>query len=275
MDISKPLQTLIDAALEDGKLSDKEKLVLLNRAEKEGLDVDEFEIYIESICHKRSKQQKDDSESFFMKTIYFRPEGYVKEEIVPGALDTLTGALSGGVRKEYQDVYKKELRIRVWHLVSVLTIISVVSIMIISFLDKPSYEDYLTNYDFENARIAAAKLNCREEGNSWDGKFSCPRTEALLKIIIAESQFWTDNLEFERAISVVKEINGLEKYNELLSRGVINRSQNEFIDELVYSIIVEAINHPDRVTPSKIKSYVGLIKNDNQARRLVQIIGAN
>jgi hypothetical protein len=208
-----------------------------------------------------------------MKTIYYRPEGYVKEEIQPGALDTFKGALSGGVKKEYEDVYKKELRFRVWHLFAIILPVFIITLTIINLNNQPSFDDYLTNYDFEKARIEASKLHCREEGNSWNGEFSCPRTEAFLKIINAESLFLTENLEFDRAISVVREITSLEKYNELFEKGVIGKTQDQIIDELVSSIILLAINHPDRVDDTKIKSYLGLIKNEEEVVRLKKVIG--
>jgi len=44
MEISNALQKLIDAVIIDGKISTKEKEVLIKKADSEGLDVDEFEI---------------------------------------------------------------------------------------------------------------------------------------------------------------------------------------------------------------------------------------
>ena len=43
---SQELENLIDLTLKDGVLSDKEREVLFKRAEKEGVDLDEFEIYL-------------------------------------------------------------------------------------------------------------------------------------------------------------------------------------------------------------------------------------
>lgn len=268
MNISKELQILIDAALEDGKLSDKEKQVLYKRAEKDGLELDEFELYLDSLFHKNVKQKKKYTESFFMKTIYYRPEGYVKEEIQPGALDTFKGALSGGIKKEYQEVYKKEFRLRLWHLLSIITPILITVLLIVNSVNQPSFDEYLSNYDFEKARISASKLHCREEGNSWDGKFSCPRTEALLKIIILESDYLAENLEFDKAISVFSEINGLEKFNELNEKGIVLQTQQELINELASKLVLKAANHPEIVDNSKMNIYLGYIKDDNEVKRL-------
>jgi len=48
MNISEELQTLITATLTDKKLSRKERNILIQKAEKEGIDKDEFEIYLNS-----------------------------------------------------------------------------------------------------------------------------------------------------------------------------------------------------------------------------------
>lgn len=55
---SKELESLIEAALADGILEDHEKAALVKRAKKEGVDLDELEIYIQSIMQKRQQNQK-------------------------------------------------------------------------------------------------------------------------------------------------------------------------------------------------------------------------
>jgi hypothetical protein len=55
---SKELENLINASLTDGKLSELEKKALVKRAQKEGVDLDELEIYIESILQQRTQEQK-------------------------------------------------------------------------------------------------------------------------------------------------------------------------------------------------------------------------
>ena len=55
---SKELENLIEATLADGILEDHEKAALVKRAQKEGVDLDELEIYIQSIMQKRVQNQK-------------------------------------------------------------------------------------------------------------------------------------------------------------------------------------------------------------------------
>ncbi len=49
MKITPEFQVIIDAAVKDSKLSKKERKILLNRAEKEGLDLPEFELCLDSL----------------------------------------------------------------------------------------------------------------------------------------------------------------------------------------------------------------------------------
>lgn len=53
---SKGLENLIQATLEDGKLEDYEKTALIKRAEAEGVDITELEIYINSLLQRRERE---------------------------------------------------------------------------------------------------------------------------------------------------------------------------------------------------------------------------
>ena len=54
---SKEMEALIAASIEDGILTEQEKRVLVKRAEKEGIDLDELEVYIQSMLQKQQKEQ--------------------------------------------------------------------------------------------------------------------------------------------------------------------------------------------------------------------------
>lgn len=53
---SPELENLIQATLEDGMLEDYEKAALVKRAQAEGADLTELEIYINSILQKRKRE---------------------------------------------------------------------------------------------------------------------------------------------------------------------------------------------------------------------------
>ena len=64
---SKEMEALIEATLQDGMLTDQEKAVLVKRAQKEGIDVDELDVYIQSLLQKRQQEQNEKKEAIFEK----------------------------------------------------------------------------------------------------------------------------------------------------------------------------------------------------------------
>lgn len=57
---SKELESLIEATLVDGVIAENEKAALLRRAEREGVDADELQIYIDSIRQKKVMNEQED-----------------------------------------------------------------------------------------------------------------------------------------------------------------------------------------------------------------------
>lgn len=51
---SKELEELISAAIADGVITDKERTVIRNRAEREGVDSDEVDVYIDGLLEKNA-----------------------------------------------------------------------------------------------------------------------------------------------------------------------------------------------------------------------------
>ena len=58
MKLSDDLNDLIESARTDGKLSEKERQVIIKKAVNEGHDKDEFEIYFEGIIQQAEKAKK-------------------------------------------------------------------------------------------------------------------------------------------------------------------------------------------------------------------------
>lgn len=65
---SKEMEALIEATLQDGVLTDQEKVVLVKRAQKEGIDVDELDVYIQSLLQKRQRELKEKNKEAFGRT---------------------------------------------------------------------------------------------------------------------------------------------------------------------------------------------------------------
>ena len=64
---SKELENLIQATLEDGVLEDNEKAALVKRAQKEGVDLDELEIYINSLLQRRQRELREKNDALDAK----------------------------------------------------------------------------------------------------------------------------------------------------------------------------------------------------------------
>ena len=56
---SEELKQLIEAAVTDGKVTEKEMKVITRRAKAEGVDMDELEIYIDSCIQKKSMEGRE------------------------------------------------------------------------------------------------------------------------------------------------------------------------------------------------------------------------
>lgn len=56
---SERLERLIQAALQDGMLTDQEKAAIIKRAQAEGEDIDEVDIYIQSLQQQRQQELKE------------------------------------------------------------------------------------------------------------------------------------------------------------------------------------------------------------------------
>lgn len=65
------LETLIDAALADGELTEKEKQVLFKRAQAEGIDLDEFEMILDARLTKLKKANQPKTETAAPKSNKF------------------------------------------------------------------------------------------------------------------------------------------------------------------------------------------------------------
>jgi hypothetical protein len=58
MQLSEDLKGLVESSIADGKISSKERKVILKRALSEGHDQDEFEIYLDSLVQTAKSENK-------------------------------------------------------------------------------------------------------------------------------------------------------------------------------------------------------------------------
>ena len=262
MTTSEELKKLIDASLADGKISSKERKILITRAENEGLDKDEFELYLDSLVFTKTSS----TEGIFNKVIYHRKAGVKMKEVERGLGDLLSGG-----KKEFQEIPVNELTIRLWHALVPLVTILIVLISVFLMPESENVDDALSRYDFEMAREIAADMGCRNYGNSWDNDLVCPKSIALIKIIINEANYMAENNEFEKAFSVIEEINGVELYTALYEKGDIGKSQDNQKDELYLSVISKGILQ-DRLTNKEVDVYLTKVKSQNVKKELKELL---
>jgi len=271
MKLSEDLKSLLDSSIVDGEISSKERKVLLKRAISEGHDQDEFELHIDGLLFSKKKDESSSSESFFNKVVYHRKAGFKEVELEKGVVEDLKESFLGEVTKEYQKVPVNELKIRMWHMFSFLFLIITLVLGIFLFLKIENVDDALTRYDFEKAREIAADLECKDRGNKLWNDIRCPKSIALLKIIINEANYMADNNEFEKAFSVIEEIDGLEFYNFLYNNGDFGKVQSLQKDELYLSIISKGLLQ-DQLSEKQIMVYLAKIKSKKVKDQIIELI---
>lgn len=187
MEISEGLNKLIEASLVDGDINSKETTILINKAVNEGLNEDEFKLYLDSLEHLRKKEtasaKADKVGSFFNKIGSF-----------------------------FKWISKKKSRVAVAGLVLLLSIIFIARMGLTEIEKKQkefqtefecdNVEDCLTKYNFEGAR-AFASIEDEDEGKFLNevlyGRSANVEASNLTKIVKAEVNYYISHNEFEKA----------------------------------------------------------------------------
>lgn len=215
MNISEALQKLIDASLIDGKISSKEKEILIRKAESEGLDKDEFELYLNSIAHEEKK--KNDI-------------GYT--------VDPLTGE-----RKEYsKSTARKGILIG-------LVLLIGLGVFIFFMVKKDgenkekevspeekygcsSFEECLAKYQFDGAYFFYSQE---------------PTKEKQMDLVNAQVTYWSKEKNFEKAYDILQEYKieanynlntGDEKDESNLAYNKQANFYNNLLDDLINKMLI-------------------------------------
>ena len=215
MEISNALQKLIDAVIIDGKISTKEKEVLIKKADSEGLDVDEFEIYLESMIHSKKKESDI---GFTIDPITGEKTEYSKSTAKKGLIIGLTALIALGafifiMAKRDRGEKEKEF----------------------SPVEKygcSSFEDCISKYQFDGAYYYY----------SMD-----PSDEKKMDLINAEFAYWTKEKNFEKAYDILQEYKidanynlntGDEKDESNLAYNKQTNFYNNLLDDLINKMLI-------------------------------------
>ena len=266
MELSKILKDLISAALADNKISSKEREILTKRAVTEGIDKDEFELYLDSLVFSKKEDKTSSSEGMFNKVIYHRKAGFKQEEVEKGVLESF-----GGGKKEFQEVPVEELKIRFWHVLVPGILILSLTITGIFWPYAMSVDEALNVYDFEAAREAAADAPCKDERILGFGDIKCQSTLDLVKIITQEVIYMTDNNEFDKAAAAIQELNTLEFFDALWAAGQLQNNLNSTKDGLYLAFLSKGINSK-QLSEEKVEMYLALMTDDDLINKVKNLI---
>ena len=232
MELSKKLTDLISASLADNKISSKEKEILTKRAVLEGIDKDEFELYLDSLKFSKKEEKGGGILSKLNQVIYHREAGFKQEEVEQGIAQSLVGG-----PKEFQEVPVNELKIRLWHILAPIIVIASVSIGVIIAPHEMSVDEALNVYDFEAARSAVSTRKCSD--NFLETR--CPSSVELVKIITQEVAYMTENSAYPRAVSSIEELNAIKYYEKLYEDGQLTKSLQELKDDLYFQVLSKGL----------------------------------
>jgi hypothetical protein len=238
MNISEDLQMLIEAALQDGKLSSKEKEILINKAEKEGIDKDEFELYLNAQLHQKKKSEGQPN--------------------IVNKLIRFSGL--GGETNTFGGIAKKGCILLIYSFVA-MSVFPIIYVYLYSNSGKQKYgcssvEDCLTKYEFEGARYF---------DNNGLGKS---------KISLAEAVFLVGNDEYERAMNVINEsdvsVQELNKNKYIIVSAVIERLilKNNIDEALLWVSRICNICNIEGQTKKDVISYYGIGREGNENKKI-------
>jgi hypothetical protein len=221
MNISEDLQKLIDASLADGKISSKEREVLISRAESDGLNKDEFELYLDSLVHSAKKDSRgmvDKSMPFFKWLVAKKRRVAIAAFILIGFIQVIFEMI-GGAAQSSENAQKLEER------------------------GCANIEDCITKYKFEEAR------NYYTDAGGYD-------KDKLRKIVSSEVSYYVSQGALEMALRSVNEYDfehGFEPqgrtsdneeynkeanwYNTMIEKTLVDFEADEAnLKKLIYSI---------------------------------------
>jgi hypothetical protein len=231
MKVSGDLKKMIESALVDGKLNENEKVVLLRKAEKEGLDKDEFEIYINSLIYSYKVNNNSDS------------------------VNKLRGLIAWFFQKKRRFILL---------IIGILFLITVISERINSNDENElsnnlgciNISDCLTKYKFEEARTYHSKL----------GEFDLNKQSGIKNIITAEISYYLSNDSKDIALSSILEYSF---HYSPIYQGERNENNSYNEESNWYNAQLEKLITVFEHDTDKLKMLVNLIKPILKVKKLI------
>lgn len=279
--MNKELEDLINAALIDGKISSKEKAILLRKAERLDITEEELEIFIEEklkhIKEYSSEELSDEKTtifvtSFFLGLIVYIAYCYTHNKewymYIPWSIAGMFLGLAFGLLLTGFVYIAKIKSIRNinpalgWGIV--LSMIALNSYIIYptnkitknsesNNLPCANIDDCISKYDFVSARNYLSSFKYTE---LYDN---------TRKIVIAESNYWVNQGEYDKALSIIDETDA----KQISQYGYDDGEQNKIKSKLLKAIINKLI---DNKYFTKAKQYALKETDEKENKKLLKLI---
>lgn len=183
MNLSKELQKLIEIAVADGQISEKEKKVLLKRAIEEGVDKDEFEMYLDSLLLKPKKSKQ----LFDSWNAWYQPKSEESKKRIKAKIGLAAMMVLFSIMAVIFETTKREKN----------------KVKVQTPEEKygcSNFQDCLSKYQFDGAYYFYSNdINKTKE--------------MLMELISAQVSYWSREKNFEKAYDVLHEYKIEADYN--------------------------------------------------------------
>jgi hypothetical protein len=232
MKITEGLQKLIDSAFADGKISKKEKEILLKKSESEGNDRDEFEMYLDGLVHSSKSDSSSDKVAMIMTFFKWLMQKKRRVAIAVIALAMIIGIIEESINNSDRAAQLVERGCE-------------------------NVADCITKYKFEEARTFYSEM----------GESNYSKNDELRSIISAEISYYTSNQSKELALRSVNEYTFISS-SKLQSERNDNQSYNE--EANWYNSIVESLVFEFEGDQKTIKKLVYSMKPIMNFKKLIK-----
>lgn len=278
--ISEGFQKLIDSYLADGKLTKEEKEVLLKRAAKDGLDHDEFELYIQGLLDKIKKERRNKTHknisSILKKSIFQSSNKHIKIpfEKSDGIINDMKGVLFGGVKKEkeYKTFRIPAFNFRVYHILLIVGLF--LTFVTISFFNTLSYNktqnELLSKYRCTNFDDCLSKFEFDGAYHFYSQAKGSKKNRKLKELISAQITFWSVKGDFAKAYSILSEytfnyspeLSFAPGYSSNSNYNIEANFYNDQVDKLISKMIIQDMDKG--IVMQYFKLYKPLVVGDEK-----------
>jgi hypothetical protein len=250
MEISDALKKLIDASLIDGKITTKEKEILIKKAESDGIDKDEFQLYLSSLLHEKKKQNDI---GYTVDPLTGKQTQYSKSQTRKGLIIALSALIALGSFIFLMAKGEKSEKANE-----------------ISPAEKygcSSFEECISKYQFDGAYYYY----------SLD-----PNNKKQMDLVNAQVTYWSKEKNFEKAYDILQEYKIEANYNlntgdEKDESNIAYNNQANFYNNLLDDIINKMLitDQPKEIILNYCKAFKPIVIGNEKDKSFFGLGGYN